>query len=289
MEFHPYSEIFPLIQGADLDALVADIKTFGLREKIWLYDGRILDGRNRFIACQKARVEPEFRQYRGTDNGALALVVSANVKRRHLNASQLAMAAARISSYRSGANQHTEGVSIETASEIVGAKVASTKRARKVIEQGSKPLQKAVESGEVPVSRAAAVVNLPKPEQLAAAKQAPPRPANPEPAAMPTPDPVLAEDWEPDPLTEEELRAIDEEEDRRLEAEYSGLKRDVVIAKQLEEIKRLNALVAIYESARDGYMRGKKAVTKLLEAAQRKVAKLEKELAKLRASMGRAA
>jgi len=283
MEFHPYSEIFPLIQGADLDALATDIKTFGLREKIWLYDGRILDGRNRFLACKKAGVEPEYRVFRGTENGALALIVSANVKRRHLNASQLAMAAARISSYRSGANQHTEGVSIETASEIVGAKVASTKRARKVIEQGSKPLQKAVESGEVPVSRAAAVIDLPKPEQLAAAK------AKPEPTVAPPADPVLSEDWEPEPLTEEELRAIDEEEDRRLEAEYSGLKRDVVIAKQLEEIKRLNALVAIYESARDGYMRGKKAVTKLLEAAQRKVAKLEKELAKLRASMGRAA
>lgn len=291
MKFHPYSEIFPLIEGAEFDALVADIKTFGLREKIWLYDDKILDGRNRFLACKKAGVEPEFRTYRGTESGALALVVSSNINRRHLTESQRAMVAARIATLRhggdrksdQGANLHLE--TIAAAAEKFDVSPRSVKSARKVIEEGSKPLQRAVESGEVSVSRAAAVVDLPKPQQLEAAKRKPEKAAAPEPSA----DPMLAKDWEPEPLTEEELRAIDEEEDRRLATEYSGLKRDEVIAKQLEEIKRLNALVATLESSRDGYMRGKKAITTMLEAAQRKIARLEKELAKLRATVERAA
>lgn len=271
MKFHPYSEIFPLIEGAEFEALVADIKTFGLREKIWRYDGQILDGRNRFLACKKAKVEPEFREYRGTDNGALALVVSANVKRRHLNASQLAMAAARISSYRSGANQHTEGVSIETASEIVGAKVASTKRARKVIEQGSKPLQRAVESGEVPVSRAAAVVDLPKPEQLKAAKQKqepPPKPVE----LAPAPDFDFS-GYEPED---------DDEYKQRIE---NVMMADDKLAAMREELLQAHREIQALKASRDHYQAQAGEAVRLVKARDRQIERLKRDLEKF----GRAA
>src|SRR5215471_5387302 len=47
LEFHPLSQIFPLIEGAEFDELVEDIRTHGVREPIWLYQGQIIDGRNR--------------------------------------------------------------------------------------------------------------------------------------------------------------------------------------------------------------------------------------------------
>ena len=48
---HPYAELFPLMQHPDFDALCGHIATNGLQEEIVLYEGQILDGRNRYLAC----------------------------------------------------------------------------------------------------------------------------------------------------------------------------------------------------------------------------------------------
>src|SRR5262245_52265219 len=48
LKFHSASNLFPLMEGEEFDALVADIRKNGLLEKIDLYDGQIVDGRNRY-------------------------------------------------------------------------------------------------------------------------------------------------------------------------------------------------------------------------------------------------
>jgi ParB-like chromosome segregation protein Spo0J len=74
------------------DALVDDIKQNGLREAIWLHAGAIIDGRNRYLACQKLGIEPRFSTWDG--KGSLtAFVMSLNLARRHLTKSQRAMVA----------------------------------------------------------------------------------------------------------------------------------------------------------------------------------------------------
>ncbi len=80
--------LFPLIDGDEFNDLAADIAAHGLREPIVLYDGAILDGRNRYAACLSAGVAPRFVEYDGDD--ALAFVLSLNLHRRHLNQSQKA-------------------------------------------------------------------------------------------------------------------------------------------------------------------------------------------------------
>ena len=98
---HPVAEAFPMMAGADFDRLVDDIRSHGLREPIWLDgEGRILDGRNRDLACRLAAVLPAYRVYDGGD--PTAFVVSLNLHRRHLSESQRAMVAARLATMRQG-------------------------------------------------------------------------------------------------------------------------------------------------------------------------------------------
>ena len=80
---HPLGELFPLIEGPEFDALVADIRKHGgLLFPITTYEGQILDGRNRYRACRAANVKPKFESYAGDDPAGF--VLSANIARRHL-------------------------------------------------------------------------------------------------------------------------------------------------------------------------------------------------------------
>lgn len=110
---HPIAEIWPLMEGADFDKLVADIKANGQRLPILFYQGKVLDGRNRARACEAAGIEPRYEQAAATnDNEAIALVVSLNDNRRHLSSDQRAFAAARLANITQGGdrgNQHTGG------------------------------------------------------------------------------------------------------------------------------------------------------------------------------------
>src|SRR5574343_185426 len=88
LELHPLCTLFPRVQGAEFDALVADIKTNGLRQPITLHNGMILDGGNRYAACVAAGMEPEFAEFEGEN--IVAFVLSANLHRRHLSPGQQA-------------------------------------------------------------------------------------------------------------------------------------------------------------------------------------------------------
>ena len=50
LEYHEYANIFPMFSDADFNDLVENIRKNGLRDKIVLLNGRILDGRNRYRA-----------------------------------------------------------------------------------------------------------------------------------------------------------------------------------------------------------------------------------------------
>jgi hypothetical protein len=111
LEFHPYADLFPLIEGEEFDALVADIKANGLHEPIMLYDdGKILDGRNRYRACLKADIAPKFVQFRDIPPptiSPISYVISRNINRRHLTTQQRIAIAAELSTMKLGDNQHT--------------------------------------------------------------------------------------------------------------------------------------------------------------------------------------
>ena len=90
MKFHTITNIFPMMAEEEFKDLVEDIRKHGLREPIWIWKGEIVDGRNRYLACEKAGVEPQFREWDG-EGSLVEFVVSLNLHRRHLSQSQKAM------------------------------------------------------------------------------------------------------------------------------------------------------------------------------------------------------
>lgn len=160
---HPYADIFPMLDRDQYAELVEDVRSHGLREPVILYEGQILDGRNRYRACKDAGVDCRFEPYTGDD--PLSLVISLNLKRRHLSESQRAMVAAKLANLDLGGNQHSEGLPIGRASEMLNVGERSVARAKDVRARGSAELQEAVERGEVSVSAAADVATLPQEKQ----------------------------------------------------------------------------------------------------------------------------
>lgn len=86
LEAHPAAQFFPLMGSEEFESFKADIAKNGMHEPIWMCEGRILDGRNRFAACQALGIEPEFRTYTGSS--PIAFAWSLNGERRHLTNAQ---------------------------------------------------------------------------------------------------------------------------------------------------------------------------------------------------------
>ena len=86
-EFHPAADEFPMMDKERLDELIKDISINGQREPICLYQGKILDGRNRMLACQALGIAPKTRTL-PEDIDPWSYVWSLNGERRDLTAAQ---------------------------------------------------------------------------------------------------------------------------------------------------------------------------------------------------------
>ena len=95
MEFHPIANIFPMMSDEELSELSKDITSNGLRVPILLHEGKILDGRSRYQACESSGVKPEYTEFEGDD--PLSHVLDLHLHRpkvRHLTTGQKAVVVA---------------------------------------------------------------------------------------------------------------------------------------------------------------------------------------------------
>ena len=152
LEPHPFAEVFPTLDGEAFNALEKDIDARGQQEPIWVYEGKILDGRTRYRACQILGRDPVVQEFIGND--AVGFVLSANLHRRHLNEGQRAMVGANLASLVVGANQHTKevGLSAKAAADLLNVSTASIERAKTILKSGDTDLIKAVATGKTSVA-----------------------------------------------------------------------------------------------------------------------------------------
>jgi N6-adenosine-specific RNA methylase IME4/ParB-like chromosome segregation protein Spo0J len=167
-EAHEEAYIFPQIEGKEFDKLVDDIKANGLLNPIVLYQGKILDGRNRFNACLEAGIQPLFVEYDG--DSPREYVISLNLTRRHLTESQRALVSAKLADMKSGTRTDTpktnsSEVSIQDASKLLNVGTSITKQAKVVLREAPQEDIEAIERGELTVNKA--IGNLKKKARLA--------------------------------------------------------------------------------------------------------------------------
>ena len=95
LKFHEVAEVFPMLAEDALQNLADDIAKHGLREAICVdAENRIVDGRNRYLACKRVGAEMRFYDCPETES-LVDLVLSLNLHRRHLEKGQRATAATR--------------------------------------------------------------------------------------------------------------------------------------------------------------------------------------------------
>lgn len=177
-KFHAAANLFPLMGEPELAQLASDIKNHGLRVPVEIFEGQVIDGRNRVAACRLAGVEVDWFEVHPDD--PVAYVLSLNLHRRHLNETQRAMVAARTLEYHKAAAKERmmagkkrdpkasspgEGAARDAAGEAVGVSGRSVDHAAKVLANGTKELQGACDRGEVAVSSAAKLATLSADEQ----------------------------------------------------------------------------------------------------------------------------
>jgi hypothetical protein len=164
-ENHPLADMFPQLSDVEQDKLTADIAKNGQLEPILIYEGKILDGRNRHKSCLALGKTPKIEEYQG--DSPLSFVISKNVMRRHLNKSQLAMIAEKFATMQEGRPKKTTqnlGVSLAVAAKMFGVSHTLVEQARKVRREAIPEVIEAVEAGKISVNIAVAFAQA-TPEQ----------------------------------------------------------------------------------------------------------------------------
>jgi hypothetical protein len=173
---HPLSEIFPDMSEVEFEMILTDMREHGYDQKqqVIMFEGKVIDGWNRFRAAIMTDRTPTFDEYKGTD--PLGFVIRRNLRRRHLSESQRAMVAANLATGKRGGTHSPNlgnGPEISTvkAGEMLNVSHGSVDNAKTVLKNGTPELKQAVMDGIAAVSDAAKIAKEPPKKQRAAIRK----------------------------------------------------------------------------------------------------------------------
>jgi len=175
-EQHPLSAAFPGMLPEVFKELIDDIDQNGVREKIVVFEGKILDGWHRYSACQELKVmKPPMLEYDGDD--PVSFVLSKNLHRRHLSAGIRAMILAKLTDWQEGSGRLSKSldrakesykiITLNQAAELAGVSKPTMQKARRAT-LSIDEVQQAVSDGKISIDDAAKLADKSEEEQRAA-------------------------------------------------------------------------------------------------------------------------
>lgn len=181
---HPLSAAFPSMPEAEIEALSMDIEKHGQREPGVTLDGMILDGWHRYLACHRAGKEFVSTEFVGDD--PVSFVISRNLHRRHLTASQRAGCVVAALNWKPVGRPTEKG---DAAAELSSKQLAEKAEVSERTIERAKSAHKAglgedVRSGRVTAERAAEIAKLPKAKREKALTQQPSKKDDPRDAEI---------------------------------------------------------------------------------------------------------
>ena len=178
---HPIAELVPDMTPDQYGALRDDIREHGLRTPTVMYEGMVLDGRNRARAWYDihGNWDVPSTEFKGTPEEAIAYVRSHNIKRRHLKPSQIAYYEAQAAAFWKAQLGRPKEKSRNSATQRQIAKEAGVHI--ETIALAAKAVKAAPEvgpylrDGKISVNRALKVAKLPDQERFDALTKPPQR------------------------------------------------------------------------------------------------------------------
>jgi pyruvate/2-oxoglutarate dehydrogenase complex dihydrolipoamide acyltransferase (E2) component len=127
---HPHANIFPMLEEKELLEMAESIKANEQQNRIVMYQGAILDGRNRWVACQLAGKKPRIIEMQEVD--PLTFVITQNLQRRHLDTVQRSLIAEQIAMAKHGGNHNGDSPTLEQAADKMKTSRTSVATTRKI-------------------------------------------------------------------------------------------------------------------------------------------------------------
>lgn len=163
MEYHELANLFPMMCADDYAALLESMRSVGFdaAEPVIVYQGKILDGRNRHKAARELGIEPALAAYNGDD--PLQYVIRRNLARRHLNETQRGVVAAKMANMGAGRNWNNSAnlpnnkVTQSAAAAMLNVS-ERTIRTVKAVERAAPELLARMEAGEMTAHEAEQII-----------------------------------------------------------------------------------------------------------------------------------
>ncbi len=274
---HPLSSAWPGMQDDEYQAIKDSISNIGVQNPITIFEGMVIDGWHRYRAATELGMHCPSKLLGDVD--PIDFVKSQNDARRHITASQKALAITAIYAWKPAHREikGTPGVPLSKSNaelaEIAGVHENTIKQAKAVQAKATPEVKAAVKAGTMSVKKAAETV---KPK-----KDKPPKTEKPK--VEPTPLPETAKV----PAEDEDYTDLDAVNDQiqDLQAELVVLR---MSSKDTDEQHQAAELIAELRKQLKAYEINLKAVTRSRDQLQNENAELRKQITRQRKEIDRA-